>query len=108
MSAVSISVTPASRAAWTTAIEGARSMRQPTWLVPSPTTGTSSEPIRRVRTAAAYVLGAGHRPAVRERRIGRQAGKRVVVTRGVQGHRDDPEGLALGRHQVRGTRLLPE
>src|SRR4029453_3278078 len=54
MSAVSISVTPASSAASTTARVPSRSTRMPKLLQPSPTTDTSgpSAPNRRVRIAA--------------------------------------------------------
>src|ERR671937_57578 len=53
MSAVSISVTPASSAASTTARVPSRSTRMPKLLLPSPTTETSgpSAPKRRVRTS---------------------------------------------------------
>src|SRR5882757_1438225 len=64
MSAVSNKVTPASIAALTTLAVPAASSRQPKLLQPSPTTETSSEPMRRVfmtrecRTAGGSAIAA--------------------------------------------------
>src|SRR4051812_26544652 len=67
MSAVSISVTPASSAASTTARVPSRSTRMPKLFVPSPTTETSgpSSPNRRIRIAADVMAS-----RVRYRRLG--------------------------------------
>src|SRR5687768_11877930 len=66
MSAVSKKVIPASRAASTTALVAASSIRPPKLLQPRPTTVTwsSESPSRRVRTARAYRFGS--RPPRRE------------------------------------------
>src|ERR671935_614093 len=67
MSAVSNSVTPASRAAFTTARVPSRSTRMPKLLQPSPTTETSGPPSpnRRVRTGRD-----GRASGMRYRRLG--------------------------------------
>src|SRR5437763_16241317 len=126
MSAVSISVTPASRAASSTARVCSRSQRRPKLFVPSPTTETSGPPspsilvltpasARRARGRSRQRAGVDdderlRRPRQRDVDLAQAA---LAALLGDQGRLDDDdvvelEALRLTRRQDRDGRLVEE